>query len=281
VFLRLIACLPLCRLAFALAVAGIIVPSWDGPVSGDDTIPAALFLKDALTVPNQPAVIQAGLETGGPGKEVPVAGELLELVYEGKVLETATTDSAGRAAFHFTPKVRGCATVSVRTREGSRVRAGAAATVASWERRTPILAVELAALVNGPGEEEPLADAADELGKLAQFYYNLLYVVSARNNDPTLFRTSQRTRDWLTTHGFPAGYVLVLREGIQELGTQLDALREDGWTTLKMGIGRSRQFAEAFVQRRLEVVMVPEPAKPDRPRKAKIAKDWKEVRKKL
>jgi len=54
-----------------------------------------------------------------------------------------------------------------------------------------------------------------------------------------------------------------------------------GWTQLKTGIGRTKVFAESFLQRRLEAVMVPEPAKGEAPRKAKVAKEWKEVRKKM
>jgi hypothetical protein len=58
-------------------------------------------------------------------------------------------------------------------------------------------------------------------------------------------------------------------------------LHAAGWTTVKIGIGRTKTFAEAFLQRRLEAVIVPEPKKGAAPRKAKVAKDWKEVRKKL
>jgi hypothetical protein len=65
------------------------------------------------------------------------------------------------------------------------------------------------------------------------------------------------------------------------MGDKLDELHAAGWKTLKTGIGRSKAFAEAFLQRRLEAVIVPEPAKGEVPRKAKVAKEWKEVRKKL
>jgi hypothetical protein len=46
-------------------------------------------------------------------------------------------------------------------------------------------------------------------------------------------------------------------------------------------VGRTKVFADAFLQRRLDAVMVPEPAKGKAPRKAKVTKEWKEVRKKL
>jgi hypothetical protein len=46
-------------------------------------------------------------------------------------------------------------------------------------------------------------------------------------------------------------------------------------------VGRTKAFAETFLQRRLDAVLVPEPPKGDAPRKAKVAKEWKEVRRKL
>jgi len=56
-------------------------------------------------------------------------------------------------------------------------------------------------------------------------------------------------------------------------------MHDAGWKTLKIGVGRTKAFAETFLQRRLDAVMVPEPAKGEAPRKAKVAKGWKDVRK--
>ena len=86
---------------------------------------------------------------------------------------------------------------------------------------------------------------------------------------------------WLKQHKFPPGYVLVLPDSEQAFGAKLDELHAAGWKTIKTGIGRTKAFAEAFLQRRLDAVMVPEPAKADTPRKAKVAKEWKDIRKKL
>ncbi|MCA1958112.1 MAG: hypothetical protein LDL14_06250, partial [Nitrospira sp.] len=63
-------------------------------------------------------------------------------------------------------------------------------------------------------------------------------------------------------------------------GEKLDELRAEGWKTLKIGIGRSTAFVEAFLNRRLQAVMVPEPSG-EAPPKARVAKDWQEMRKKL
>ena len=90
-----------------------------------------------------------------------------------------------------------------------------------------------------------------------------------------------QARQWLKDHKFPVGHILVLPSGPEAFGAKLDELHAAGWKTLKIGVGRTKAFAEVFVQRRLEAVMVPEPAKGDAPRKAKVAKGWKEVRKKM
>ena len=65
------------------------------------------------------------------------------------------------------------------------------------------------------------------------------------------------------------------------LNTTLETFKQDGWATMKTGIGRTKAFADTLLQHRMEVVMVPELPKGEMPRKAKAAKDWKEVRKKL
>jgi hypothetical protein len=126
-----------------------------------------------------------------------------------------------------------------------------------------------------------MPDAAEELGKLTQFYYNVLYVVTqdkaVGNND----QVNAQARQWLKDQKFPVGHILVLPSDPDTFGAKLDELHAAGWKTLKIGVGRTKAFAEAFLQRRLNAVMVPEPAKGEAPRKAKVAKEWKDVRKKL
>jgi hypothetical protein len=126
-----------------------------------------------------------------------------------------------------------------------------------------------------------MPDAADELAKLTQFYYRVIYVVSLSSSDADGFRAAAEARTWLTAKKFPPGYLSVLPPGGSAVGAKLDELHAAGWKTVKTGVGRSRAFAEAFLQRRLEAVMVPEPASGETPRKAKVAKEWKEIRKKL
>ena len=136
-----------------------------------------------------------------------------------------------------------------------------------------------------PGKEaegrRPMPDAANELGKLTQFYYNVLYVVTQDKSAGPTDQVNAQARQWLTDQKFPVGHILVLPSDPEAVGAKLDEMHAAGWKTLKIGVGRTKAFAEAFLQRRLEAVMVPEPAKGEAPRKAKVAREWKDVRKKL
>ena len=163
-----------------------------------------------------------------------------------------------------------------------------------WERRTPVLVVELSSLMEevtanaplpglAPGiqqEPKPMPDAADELAKLSQFYYGIMYVASMPAGADG-FVTIDHARSWLVTHKFPRGLVLAVPPGEDALGAKIDELHEAGWKMIKTGIGRSKAFVETFLRRRLEAILVPEPSKGEAPRKAKVAREWKEVRKKL
>jgi hypothetical protein len=275
----------------------LIILFWAvGAAPAGDKIAATLLVKDALTSPNEPARVEAQLTSNGLLSRVGLGGEPLELVVDGKVVATAMTGGDGRAVLSYTPNRRGVVPVTVRVGNSPRVEpTEGTADLVVWERRNPIVAVEMAALIDEPSsqrvlpgvpliktgsEQQPMPDAADELGKLTRFYYRLIYVVSVPDGSDG-FQTAAKAREWLKTHKFPSGHVLVLPPGGSAWGEKLDELHAAGWKTLKIGIGRSKAFAEAFLQRRLEVVIVPEPAKGEVPRKAKVAKEWKEVRKKL
>jgi len=250
------------------------------PAATDEPF-VALYALDVLTQPNQTARVETKLVRRDGTRQSALAGESLELFAEGTVEATATTNADGRATLSYVPKRKGVIHVTIRTAGQASVQASTTAQVAAWERRTPVLAVEIAALRADVASEEPSANAADELGKLAQFYYNLLYVLEPVGGETDVFRAASSTRQWLDDHKFPVGSVLVLPSGEGALGKKIDELRSAGWTTLKVGVGRTKRFAEAFLERRLEAILVPEPSKGEAPRKAKVAKDWKEVRKKL
>lgn len=282
----------LCR---ACLLSPIIVFWTGGLIQAGDKMAAALLVKDALTSPHQSATLEAQLTTKGLLGRTGLGGEPLELVIDGKAVATAMTGGDGRAFLSYTPNAMGVVPVIVRVGNSPRVEpAEGMASLAVWERRNPIVAVEMAALIDEsspqsllPGvprqidaDPKPMPDAADELGKLTQFYYRLIYVVSVPDGSDA-FQMAAKTREWLTTHKFPSGYVLVLPGGAQAWGDKLDELHAAGWKTLKTGIGRSKAFAEVLLHRRLEALIVPEPVKGEVPRKAKVAKEWKDVRKKL
>ncbi|TKS58217.1 MAG: hypothetical protein EWM72_03159 [Nitrospira sp.] len=265
------------------------------PAAAGEKAATTLSVKDNLTSPNQSAAIEARLVAKGLLMSAGLGGEPLELVVDGKVVATAMTGGDGKAFLAYTPKAQGVVPVQVRVGSSPRVPpAEGQANLAVWERRNPIVAIEMAALIDEPSlpsplpaiglklesERKPMPDAATELGKLTQFYYRVIYVV-ASPAEADGFHASTQAREWLKTHKFPTGYVLVLPPGENALGTKIDELHAAGWKTIKTGIGRTKAFAEAFLQRRLEAVIVPEPAKGEAPRKAKVAKQWKEVRKKL
>ena len=247
-----------------------------------EKVPGTLTVHDSLTAPNQPAIIEATLTGKSPLPEAGQGGAPIELLVAGKVVATAMTGGDGRAFLSYTPKAKGEVPFTVRIGTTPKVAVTkASANLAVWERRSPIMAVEMAALIENAEGRRPMPDAAEELGKLTQFYYNVIYVVTQDKQAGSTDQVNAQARQWLKDQKFPVGHILVLPSGPEAFGAKLDELHAAGWKTLKLGVGRTKAFAEAFLQRRLEAVMVPEPAKGEAPRKAKVAKEWKDVRKKL
>jgi len=274
-------------------VCALLVPSV-GFAAGK--IAAVLTLKDSLTSLNQPATVEVRLVDKGLLANAGLGGEPVELLINGKVVATAMTGGDGRAIMFYTPAKLGIVPLQVRVGTTPRVGAvDAEAVLAVWERRSPIVMVEVASLtevpptknplpgisLTGDPERKPMPDAADEIAKLTRFLYRVIYVTALPAAGADGFQAAAETRGWLKANKFPPGFVLVLPPGDEALGGKLDELHAAGWKTIKTGIGRTRAFAEAFLQRRLEAIVVPEPAKGDVPRKAKVAKEWKEVRKNL
>lgn len=255
---------------------------------------AAILVRDALTAPGQPATVEAKLISKRLMLIAALGGEPLELVVGGKVVATALTGGDGRAFFTYTPKAQGLVPVHVRVGNSPRIdQAEGQANLAVWEKRQPILVIELSSLIEEPlpsrvpsigialeSERKPMAEVADELGRLTQFYYRVIYVVTLPVGGDG-FQKSAEARDWLKRHKLPTGYILALPADTNALGARIDEFHAAGWKTIKTGVGRSKAFAEAFLQRRLDAIMVPEPTKGEVPRKAKVAKDWKDVRRKL
>ncbi|MBL8039620.1 MAG: hypothetical protein JNN16_19180 [Nitrospira sp.] len=281
--------LPLRKACLSFVLLGLAFPSL---LFAAEKSPATILVKDALTAPGQPATFEGKLISKHLMLIAALGGEPLELVVEGAVVARAMTGGDGRALLTYTPKTKGLVPVQLRVGSSPRVdQAEGQANLVVWEKRQPILMIELSSLLEQPApsrvlldgvtlesERKPLAEAVEELGKLTQFYYRVIYVVEGRDG----FHRSEEAREWLKNHKFPTGYLMTLPViDTNTMGMKIDELHAAGWRTVKVGVGRSKAFAEAFLQRRLEAIMVPEPSKGEVPRKAKVAKDWKEVRKKM
>jgi hypothetical protein len=257
-----------------------------------DKVSGILTVEDVLTLPNQAVRIEAKLAGKNLAGSPAMRGVPLQLHIDDKPVATAKTTEAGLAFFEYTPKMRGTNVIAVSINDSPSVEAEKAdATLFVWERRRPILVVELAALIqpnvsssSGSASSaaapsvQPVPDAAEELTRLTQYYYNLVYVPGGDQSQMDLLH-SGGVRRWLESHKFPVGLVPMPATG--GLSAILDTFKQEGWTTIKTGIGRTRMFADTLLQHRMEVLIVPEPPKGELPRKAKAAKDWKEVRKKL
>lgn len=264
-----------------------------------EKIDGQLSVRDVLVLPGQPARIEAVLTRSGLAGKQGLGGEQIELVIEGKSVGKAMTGGDGRAFLNYTPKVRGNHEIVAKLAPNPRVASpDAKAMLGTWERRRPILLVEVAALMQPEktsplpvpsmpiplGQREdpaPAPDAADELKRLTQFFYNVIYVSWSSKEAAGPFSDNTDARVWLAQHKFPSGLSMTVSPGEQALAAKIDQLRADGWSNVKAGIGKSRTFAEVLVTHRMEVVLVPEPDKGEVPKKAKAVKEWKDIRKKL
>jgi hypothetical protein len=261
-------------------------------ISAAEKVTAKLSVPDALTVPARAVKLEARLVQDGLLTRAGLGGEQIEFLVGGKKVGTSMTGGDGRAFLEHTPQMRGNLSLTVRLVESPRVAsAEGVGTLFSWERRRPILLVEVTALMAEPktpivplplpsGSPAPLSwtptpDAADELKRLTDFYFNVIYVAK-----PSESGGSDEMRQWLHTHRFPPGPIVAIRAGEGPLTTMIEDLRADGWDNVKAGIGRTKEFADVLVAQRLAAVIVPEPERGQLPKKAQVAKNWKEVRKK-
>src|SRR5215217_7500868 len=177
-----------------------------GDVYAADKVAAIVSVQDGLTVPNQSVSIATKLMTKGVLNQG-LGGEPLELLINGQVVATAMTGGDGKAIFSYTPKAQGTVRIHVRVGTSPRVApVEGEGNLFVWERRNPILAVEMAALVEAPPSQirlpgfdllagsaaVPMPDAASELGKLTQFYYHVIYVVPTGGDG---FHASVQARD--------------------------------------------------------------------------------------
>jgi hypothetical protein len=276
-----------CMVVFLPILLGLPV------VSAAEKVTAKLFVPDALTRPDRSMKLEARLVRAGLFAHAGLGGEQIDFLVGGKKVGTALTGGDGRGFLEYTPRMRGNLSLTVRLVESPRVSSVEGhGTLFSWERRRPILLVEVASLMEDTKipivplpplsadkilalPSTPAPDAANELKRLTDFYFNLMYVTRHSGTGE-----SEELRQWLHKHGFPPGPIVAIQTGEGALTTMIDSLRTDGWDNVKAGIGRTREFADVLVAQRLDVVIIPEPDRAQLPKKAQVAKSWKEVRKK-
>ncbi|TAJ25678.1 MAG: hypothetical protein EPO64_07700 [Nitrospirae bacterium] len=267
-----------------------------------DKVSGRLSVKDVLTVPSRPVRIEARLVREGLLGPTGLGGEQLELIVGGKSAGHAMTGGDGRALFDYTPRMRGNHVITVRLAATKRVDSSeASAMLACWERRRPILLVDMAALTEEAGapiastpplpavpslpinvhrrdRPAPVPDAADELKRLSDYYFNVIYLSrSGQGGTPS----GEDERAWLRQHRLPPGLLVVVPSGQAALAGLIDRMRAEGWANLKSGVGRTAEFASVLVEHRMDVVLISVSKDEPLPKKAYVAKDWKEVRKKL
>jgi hypothetical protein len=276
-----------CMVVFLPILLGLPV------VSAAEKVTAKLFVPDALTRPDRSMKLEARLVRAGLFAHAGLGGEQIDFLVGGKKVGTALTGGDGRGFLEYTPRMRGNLSLTVRLVESPRVSSVEGhGTLFSWERRRPILLVEVASLMEDTKipivplpplsadkilalPSTPAPGAANELKRLTDFYFNLMYVTRHSGTGE-----SEELRQWLHKHGFPPGPIVAIQTGEGALTTMIDSLRTDGWDNVKAGIGRTREFADVLVAQRLDVVIIPEPDRAQLPKKAQVAKSWKEVRKK-
>jgi hypothetical protein len=267
-----------------------------GTVIGMDvslTQAANLSVTDLLTSPGKSVQLQARLTNPELEGEIGLPDQTLEFIVHGRTVGQANTDAQGWARLDFAPNMRGNLPIIVKMVTPSKVDAiQGKGVLLSWERRRPILLIDLAVLVEGELVTDPpppelygdpglrLGDAhpaaAAELGKLAEFYYNLVYL------DLTGRGHLEDIQDWVREHQFPPGMIRILEKTPAALTELIHDLKTEGWEKVSGGIGRTADFAEVLVQNRLQTVILPGPQTEGRfPRRAIVLNDWSRVRRHL
>lgn len=254
---------------------------------------AELSVTDGLTSPGKSIQLQARLTNPTATGEIGIADQVLAFFVHGREVGQAKTDAQGWARLDFSPTMRGNLPIIVKVVTPSKAdRVEGKGVLLSWERRRPILLIDLAVLVAGelnqkaPPPElhqdpglilgDPHPSAAAELDKLSQFYYNLVYL------DLTGRGQVEKIQVWLREHQFPPGMIRILPHTAAALTDLLDNLRVEGWEKVSGGIGRTADFANVLVQNRLQTVILPLPNIQEKfPRRAIILNDWSRVRRYL
>lgn len=268
-------------------------------VAAAEKVEGRLIVEDILAKPGASITLEARLIEEGLLGNKGLGGETIAFVVQGHRAGTALTGGDGWAFLEFKTHMRGnhsiVATVEASPRVASVEGTG---NLASWERRRPILLVDVSTLMQHDESiikdsiaksfpelsfvaslqafGSPQDDARDTLVKLAEFYYNVLYL---HDHQDTVLH---ETRAWLRQHQFPVGIVRMVPQDSKALLALMERLKEDGWDNLEAGIVRTRDFAQTLVKQRLKTVVFPDPKeKKTYPHRARVVQEWKEVRQHL
>ncbi|NKB82473.1 MAG: hypothetical protein GKS05_11415 [Nitrospirales bacterium] len=258
-----------------------------------DKVQATLLVPDVLVFPGKPTSLKARLVRSGVLSHIGLGGENVVFMVGPKTVGTALTGGDGRAFLEYRRHMSGTLDVVVSLEKSPRVEATEQRGVlAVWERRRPILLVDLDALMPvgessrfslstlslalGGDLPTPIPEAASELEKLARFYYNVIYLARQEGQGVPVIR------EWLHMHEFPLGLTRTIGPGSTALKAFIDQLKEDGWDNLDAAIGRTLDFAQVLVKDRIRTVILEQPNQKEKfPRRTKLAKTWKTVRKHL
>ena len=274
---------------WSIFIGFLLIP---GTTAAQDKVTGHLIVEDVLARPGTSVMLKAALMEKGLLGHIGLGGETITFTVQGQHAGTALTGGDGRAFLEFKTHMRGNHEIVASVESSPRVESAEGnGNLASWERRRPILLVDVSTLVQ-EGSSTPLPalpvvkslgalgkpreHAAHELSKLTEFYYNVIYV-SEREG-----MALHETREWLRRHEFPVGIARTVPRDAKALLAFMEKLKEGGWDNLEAGIGRTWDFARMLVKNRVKAVIFPDPGEKKKyPRRAKIVNSWKDVRKQL
>ncbi len=277
------------RFVWSIFIGFLLIP---GTIAAQDKAKGHLFVEDVLVRPGTPVSLKAELIEKGLLGNRGLGGETVTFTVQGQHAGTALTGGDGRAFLEFKTHMRGNHKIVATVESSPRVEsAEGKGNLASWERRRPLLLVDCSVLVQEDGSNplkvlpgigslgalgKPQENAAYELSKLAEFYYNVVYLHDRSG------AALHETRAWLRQHEFPIGITRTVPQEEKALLAFMEKLKEGGWDNIEAAIGRTQVFAQTLVKNRVKTVIFPDPREKKKyPRRALIVKSWKEVRKQL
>ncbi|MEC4674207.1 MAG: hypothetical protein VST68_08455 [Nitrospirota bacterium] len=253
-----------------------------------------LIVEDVMIHPGKPAMLEARLVQDGPSGEKGLAGETIRFQVQGQKARGTVTGEDGRATLEYTTPMRGNQVIKGIVEPSANVQqVEGIGNFASWERRRPLLFVDLETVFNPHDTLQALGSSASfvqtmdalgdpeehapsELTKLGLYYYNIIYLYRGEAGHRDAIRV------WLQDHHFPPGITKVVEPGAGPLLEFITSIKAQGWDTIEAGIGLTKEFAEVLVKNRISTVILrPAPSDEKFPRRTKFVTTWKKIRRYL